>query len=234
MGRPGPHARSAGGFRGARGLEDAAALRGSRRLPDPGRARSRGHETRGRRAPRREGHQRGVAGSRRPAVPALGPAQRPAQALPRAGLRPANGRRFPRARQQRVSRVLHLLSAPHPRRVSHPVSGQPGGRACLSLRTLSTSVHHLSRSAVHGVPRANARDRRRDRGARARAHVRVRDQARSTRHGGARSAACGGAARHQFRRGIGVCRNSQEGRPPADPSRAAARWSSTIADSWAS
>ena len=82
---------------------------------------------------RRESHQRGAAGSRRPAVPALGPAQRPALALPRAGLRPADRRRFPRARQQRMSRVLHLLPASDSCRLSHAVSGQPSRRARLSL-----------------------------------------------------------------------------------------------------
>ena len=74
----------------------------------------------------------------------------------------AGRRRLSAARQPRLPRVLHLLPAPHPRRLPRAIDREHRGRARAAVRSAPAAVRDLPRSAVQrtarSVPRAVRRD----------------------------------------------------------------------------
>src|SRR5438046_3072210 len=81
--------------------------------------------------------------------------------------RVAAGRgRIPAARESRVPRVLHLLSAPDSGRLSRTIDSEHRRRDRAALRPVRAAVRHLPRSAVLRTARSMSRAVRRNSGTR--------------------------------------------------------------------
>src|SRR6185503_2908157 len=204
------------------GVEDAGAVPAPCRLPGHRRA-GIGHPLAG--ARRRAGRyvrERARRGSRCAPVSAMGLFACGAAATDGSLCRASIRRRRSAARQPRLSRVLHLLSAPHPGRLPRAVGRQHRRRARPVVRARRAPLRHLSRSAVHGGSRSRADAGGRDPHARARSAFRVRDADRSARSRAPRRASFRRIARDELRGRVRVGRHPEEGRPPADAGGAAA------------
>ncbi len=190
VGRRDARARREGRLHRHHGVEDARALRRSLRLHPERRAGSRRHaDGADGRDPVRQRHQRADQRPRLAAVPAVGSRHRASRQEARHQVVVAAGRRrLSAAREPRLPGVLHVLPAPHSRRLPRAVDRQHRRRDRAAVRSGAPAVHHLPRSAVHRAARALPRAVRRDQGARPAVHVRGRNAARPARRRAARQA----------------------------------------------
>jgi len=161
------------------GVEAAGDLQSARRLPHHRRARGGDPALRPRRDAQRGVRQRTDRGPRRAAVRAMELTR--ARTLAPAVRRPTVRRRYPAARQPRMSGVLHLLSPSHSCGLPRPLGRQHRRRARTAVRHVQAALHHLPRPALQRRSRSGARARGGDPHSRARPAVRVRNADRPAR-----------------------------------------------------
>ncbi len=139
------------------------------------------------------------------------------------GVHPSGRRRLSASGQPGLPGVLHLLPAPHPRRLPHAIHREYRRRDGTAVRPRVAAVRHLPRSALHRTARARRRIVRRDQAARIESHVRGGDEARSARCRPAGQALQRRVPRDELRRRIARSGDAQEVRPASHSAEPPAR-----------
>ncbi len=223
MGRPHARQRRQGRLHRHHGVEDAGSVQGSLRLHPERRAGSGGHAARAGHRARGYRRQRADRRSRFAAVPALGSRDRGSLADGPQGVHASGRRRLSAAGQPRLPGVLHLLPAPHPRRLSHALHREHRRRDGTAVQPGVAALRHLPRSPLHRTARARRRIVRRDQAARIESHVRGGDEARPARRRPAGQALQRRVPCDELRRRIARSGDAQEVRPASHSAEPPAR-----------